>query len=273
MRGSYNILLFVSLVFVLIGFASPIFIGWKFNHLGYDSFQDFGPIGDWIGGSSTPLFTLATFIIVVAAFLVQREELKNTTAELAMNREEMRLSRLEMEKQNQNLNKQGFESTFFKMISLHNEIVGAMRAAGSGHGKNFEGRVSFGYFHSILQSTFKQLNERNEHREKIKDAYNRMYEMFEPSLGHYFVNLLAVLQIIHEARLSEEDKKMYAGILRAQLSSHEITLILYHCLSTKGHPLCLYINEYDIVGNINHNLLLHPDDLELFIDLYKESNI
>lgn len=265
MKGKYNSLLFFSLFVVAIGILSPFFIGWRFNYLGYKSFQDFGPIGDWIGGSSTPIFTFATFIIVVAAFLVQREELRNTKDELALNRKEMELSRAEIEKQTENLTRQGFENTFFKMISLHNEIVGAMKVSKL-HGKTLEGREVFSTIYESLVSRFDQTNPKSAHKERIVESYQSLFDGYESKLAHYFANLLAVLQIIHESKLFEEDKKMYAYILATQFSSHEIPLILYHCLSAKGHPLRIYIYQYNMITNINKKYLLHPDDLDLFIE-------
>ena len=127
----HKILLGVSIGVVVLGVGFPFLIAWIFNKAGYGSYQDFGPIGDWLGGSTTPIFTFGTFLIVVAGYLVQREELKNTKEELALNRKEMELNRVEIQKQTENLTRQGFENTFFKMLSLHNEIVGSMSAPGS----------------------------------------------------------------------------------------------------------------------------------------------
>lgn len=62
--------------------------------------------GDWLGGTSAPLFSLAGFLMMYGAYKMQQEDLRLT-------REDMKQTREELKTQNETLKRQEFESTFF----------------------------------------------------------------------------------------------------------------------------------------------------------------
>lgn len=73
--------------------------------------------------------------------------------------------------------------------------------------------------------------------------------------------ILALLHIVkfidRDKQLSMEDKKHYASLLRAQLSTFELLLIFYNAMSTYGikkfKPL---IDKYDLLQNMNITLAI-----------------
>lgn len=78
----------------------------------YPTHKELGPIGDWLGGTSTPLLTIAGFLMILASFILQRQQLLS--------------SQKEVHEQKYTLGRQRFDSTFFNMVQLHNEIVKSM---------------------------------------------------------------------------------------------------------------------------------------------------
>lgn len=63
------------------------------------------------------------------------------------------------------------------------------------------------------------------------------------------------------------DKRFYTNLIRAQLSSHELLLLFYNCLSDLGRekfkPL---VEEYGLLKNMPQELLYNPPDHKPLFD-------
>lgn len=114
-----NIYILVAIVFVTCAIVSPfIFLYLSENSIETETIEKItklGPVGDYIGGTTIALFNIASFSMLVAALVMQKEELK-------LQREEITKTREEYELTNKTMKKQQFESTFFNMITLHQSI-------------------------------------------------------------------------------------------------------------------------------------------------------
>ncbi|OME79592.1 hypothetical protein BK120_21695 [Paenibacillus sp. FSL A5-0031] len=75
-----------------------------------------GTVGDFFGGTTVGLLSLASIIFVTAAIMMQKEELE-------LQRNEVQKTREEYEITNATMKKQQFDSTFFNMINLHHDIT------------------------------------------------------------------------------------------------------------------------------------------------------
>lgn len=79
-------------------------------------------------------------------------------------------------------------------------------------------------------------------------------------MGHYFRNLYHIVKFVDNSDL--ENKKTYTNFVRAQLSSFELVLIFYNCLSDKGSekfkPL---VEEYSLLKNMNTDLVFNQKHL------------
>jgi len=73
-------------------------------------------IGDFVGGLIGTIFTLVGVLLLFLTFHTQKKELKET-------KKELKLSRKSFEKQAQTSQIQQFESTFFNLLSNHNQIL------------------------------------------------------------------------------------------------------------------------------------------------------
>ncbi|PHA81004.1 hypothetical protein COF68_16815 [Bacillus toyonensis] len=143
-----NILRGCALLFVVISFIAP----WMAKSLVYDKLDtrdaegkviemifsekigSLGTVGDWLGGSTLPWLTFATTFLLIETSIMQRKQLRLQRQEMKENTrmqvEQISLQKAEMEKtneefvlQNKTLSTQRFETTFFNMLSLHNELV------------------------------------------------------------------------------------------------------------------------------------------------------
>lgn len=81
-----------------------------------ESFANLGTLGDYFGGTTVGLLSLASIIFVTAAIVMQKEELSLQRIEIKKTREEYEIT-------NTTMKKQQFDSTFFNMINLHHNIL------------------------------------------------------------------------------------------------------------------------------------------------------
>ncbi|MBP2243877.1 putative phage abortive infection protein [Paenibacillus xylanexedens] len=112
-----NILMLLGASIALTAVAVPFAII-HFTKTSYTmkSFEDLGVIGDFFGGTTVGLLSLASIIFVTAAVMMQKEELKLQRKEVEKTRDEYKIT-------NATMRKQQFDSTFFNMINLHHNIL------------------------------------------------------------------------------------------------------------------------------------------------------
>ncbi|PJN52854.1 putative phage abortive infection protein [Paenibacillus sp. FSL H8-0317] len=274
----YQLLIIVASIIGVWGFINPILIGWVFKDKdGYETYKEFGPVGDWIGGTSTPIITLASFIILLAAFLAQKEELQAT-------REEMNLTRKEFKEQNKTLTRQRFENTFFQMVSLHHSIVNSIEHTEiESYSKSYtetqytskiiRGRA---YISNIARPLVSYEWSDTLDLRSLKQKYNNIYQENQGELGHYFRNLYHIIKLIDESAELEndnnsefEERKKYIRIIRAQLSTDELLLLFYNSLTDEGSKFHALIIKYKLLNNLSVKLV--PNALrDLFVSMKQE---
>lgn len=77
--------------------------------------------------------------------------------------------------------------------------------------------------------------------QKLGDAYDDWYDRSKTDLGHYFPSLYHIVKVVDGSEI--EDKKTYIGILRAQLSSPELSLMFHNMVGPglgKFFPLIVW---------------------------------
>lgn len=274
-RHKHFIFLAIAILMVIVALSYPLIV--KYWVRPSFSVAQLGTVGDWFGGLSGPLIGLASFILVYATFFLQREQ---------------------SIKQEKTTNIQQFETSFFQLLSFHHKIVDNLKihyeydfggdtvgvpVTGGQDGltgvEDTEAREFFVTAHLILTHGIVKLKDKSSNQSKelqnsltfkqsiLEENYNTFYNKHQASVGHYFRNLYHIVKYIHLSNLIEEkDKKLYIGILRAQLSSHELVLLFYNVLiKDLGYPKFNYLaNRYDILQNMNGELLLECDDQKIF---------
>lgn len=207
--GLFAIILVLGFAGVLIG------ITWPIEEM---SVAKAGVFGDSFGALNT-LFSGLAFAGLVITLLMQRYELK-------LQREDIRETRREIRTQN-------FESTFFQMVRLHNDIVGAMRADYQVK-RNTEdspyiedvpvtGRDCFLEYKRRLEFWVCYFGTCKQDLPGISQAYDGFWRANQQALGHYFRHLYRIFKFIDEEGVN--DKHRYSGIARAPLSDLELLLL------------------------------------------------
>lgn len=172
------------------------------------------------------------------------------------------LQRKEIVESRKDFSKERFETTFFSMLALHNEMVSKLRVFTTltSNGREFaEGREIFEKrMYKDLREHLRRLNANSpsdSEENKINNAYLTFYKEHGSLLGHYFRFLYNTVKFVD--RSSVTDKKFYTNLVRAQLSDYELVILFYNCLSEYGRekfkPL---IEDYGLLKHVSDSLLL-----------------
>ncbi|ATH71766.1 hypothetical protein CFN77_06045 [Bacillus altitudinis] len=139
-------------------------------------FNTLGPIGDFFGGTTVGLLTLASMLFVISSISMQRKQLDMQQDDLKMQRKELAKTRKEFELTNKTLTKQQFESTFFNMINLHHNLL-----------KDLEGMRE--YFNENYESLS------DEYRSVVKNHWNEQLNMLKEKKPNRLKRLLQTIYI------------------------------------------------------------------------------
>ncbi|OFY82793.1 MAG: hypothetical protein A3F72_01535 [Bacteroidetes bacterium RIFCSPLOWO2_12_FULL_35_15] len=219
--------------------------------------SEYGALGDFISGISSPLLGAATIILLVRTYTLQKEELAKTRESLDQQMKMLKIQR--------------FEDNFFKLLENHHRIVEAMDL----HEKDEKGKKNtisvkrdcFRTFHNHIASGVKKKKSKmvaDNKDEFIIDELNAIYDetqnFYKADLHHYFRFIYHILKFVKNAtEIDDDDKYKYTSILRATLSPYELALIFYNCLHEFGDshfkPL---VEEFSFLKNLDRTLLFIP---------------
>jgi hypothetical protein len=162
---------------------------------------------------------------------------------------------------------QQFETCFFEMLTLHNDIINDIDIRNNENKDVIKsGRDCFKFFRTKLKNQYEEQNLKLHQHEQfvvILVSYELFLKKYQCEVGHYFRTLYNIVKYIDSSPV--EDKQKYTSILRAKLSSYELFLLFYNCIhmvgSEKFKPL---VEKYALLENMDYDLLLSIDHLGLY---------
>lgn len=210
-----------------------------------------GQFGDFVGGVLNPTFSFLALIAILATFALQVRELRISTRELKNSADALI-------KQNDTLRHQNFEATFFQLLRLHNGIINSMDLVRK-DGRVTRGRDCLKAFLDRLENGLRESNG-NKSYTTFLESYDFFFMEHQDEIGHYFRLLYNIVKLVK--RTERIDKRFYTNLIRAQLSSAELMLLFYNCLSTWGRdkfkPL---VEEFALLKTMPATTM--PDDVLL----------
>lgn len=239
-----------------------------------------GEFGEFIGGFVGSLWSLAGILLFYSALVYQRDELTEQKGILVTQTEAMIFQSKELERQNDNLQKQKQEETFFHLLRFHIDLVETLNfesndidlKSGKMLKQQIKGRSTFGEFYNVFKRFYTKYLEHlsdagvddDSLKGVIETSYTSFFIEFRYELGHYFRNITNLLLFID--RSNEEDKHFFLSILFSQISVNEMSLIFFHGLTSENKDLKVFIEKYALMQD------LYQDDLiKLNINLYNNS--
>lgn len=217
--------------------------------------DEWGQFGDFVGGVLNPAFSFLALFALLATFALQVRQLR-------MSANELRNSAEALIKQEQVQLRQNFESSFFQLLRLHNDIVNSIDLV-SEEGRMTRGRDCLRVFLKRLELKLTQAGALRDF-EAFVVTYNVFHADHEHEIGHYFRLLYNIVKLVK--RTEGIDKKYYTNLVRAQLSSAELKLLFYNCLSNWGaEKFKPMVEEFALLKTIPRTAL--PD--RLLLQMYK----
>lgn len=252
--------IFAVVIGLVLVIWSAVFALFQRNTTNYD--QSFN------GANS--LFSALAFAGVIAAIVLQRRELILQRKELEETRAVLQRQHDQLEAQTHAFRKQNFETTFFSLINLHHGIVTSMQLTYLNESPT--GRECSRIFNSILRqkhtshrttrSSEKNIRLQNLYEQEIADVYLEFYNEWQSIIGHYFRNLDSIVRFIKESE--NIDRQFYIRMVRAQLSSFELALLFYNCLSSPGKGFKPLVEEFALLKTVEDIHLLDPSHRKFY---------
>lgn len=246
---------------LLIFFIIMVFILWistgLLTYFILNSWEARGTIGDMFG-SINSLFSGLAFAGLIYTILLQRSELRLQQEELSLQRTELRNTTAELKGQKELINLQRFESTFFHLVSLHNEIISGIEI-GYGNESN-KGRGSFYLlYYQMRQAYWSGTN-------MLGQDYKVIFKENLDSFGNYARNFFEIIKYIDESLfLNNSERERYINFITAQLSTYEYIYLYYYLEIMPANKIEILkdlIEKYNIFNGLENHLLLH-NDLEI----------
>lgn len=199
-------------------------------------------------------------------------------------------------------NKQKFEGNFFQLLAGHREIVAAAVYYNDGGGELFsdpphargrilprvsrrndfveaKGKACFYHIFGLMKKDYKALKgaqkavlpkhgELNDTRGIAAAAAERVTKEYGSELHHYFRNMYYVVDYIDNAEgISDTEKRFYASLFRAQLSSYEIALLFYNGITEIGEEkFKRLIERYSLLRNLDLDLLFSVEHRSFYVE-------
>lgn len=190
-----------------------------------------GEFGDFFGGILNPIFGFLGFTALLYTIKLQSTELRLTRKELSN-------SSKALAAQNETLQHNNFENSFFQMLQLHNDIVGSvsMEPPTSSTGEQKQpttGRDCFVLFHKRFRAEYQSYKSRNpskEDREVLDISHSEYFKIYQTIIGHYYRYLVSIYRFVDESSI--ENKEYYCGQVTALLSDAELALLHYFSISS-----------------------------------------
>lgn len=219
-------------------------------------------LSEYIGGLVGSLWSLAGVLLFYASLSSQKEDLERQKELLVKQIDEVVAQTKEFRIQNEMAKEQKNEETFFQLLRFHSEIISTITieqqevdfVSGENLNKSIQGRKAFVEYYDIYKRFFQEASESNyshdeEGLSKIFDkAYNSFYLEYQADLGHYFRNLYNLILFIDGLKVTQQ--KFYIGLLMAQLSNYELTLLFFHCLRSTNKDFKLLVEKYAILDQV-----------------------
>ncbi|MGO4346313.1 putative phage abortive infection protein [Paenibacillus sp. MCAF9] len=260
---------YIAWLVILIGIISPV-VTYILSTNDKLNLVNAGGVGDWLAGSSVPFLTFGAFLVAYFTFTSQKEEL--------------RLTREEYNRQTHTLNIQRFENTFFQMISLHNQILNSFVVTEfeTFSSRNYNGddqtitveHRGREFLNRIINRYGIIYSKDGENAQSYHSRYAKLYEINDDHLGHYFRNLFHIIDFIDKSddlvvfdkqgkiliETTFEKRKKYIRIIRAQLSRNELVLLFFNCYTDDGKDFYDLIVKYQLLNNLKYDVVL-PEEL------------
>lgn len=246
MKSSLNkyyvvaVILFIVCLALIV--AYPFFLGFGISS---DS-KEWSNFGAYVSGVVGPVLSLLAFVGVLITIANQNEENHKASEETQ---------------------KHATENRIIKQIEFHHNICNNVKIPANIDKTKFkEGRIAFEFlYEKNLKTFYDEVEKQSPHldeEQKIDSAFSKLYNKEGKQFGFYFRNLYYLIHYIDESQ--KIDKNHYAKLVRAQLSTPEIQMLMYNCLFKKGKNFKKLVTDYGLLNGIEKTEMIKQEHEDLF---------
>ena len=89
---------------------------------------------------------------------------------------------------------------------------------------------------------------------------------YQQLVGYYFRALYNFVKFVDQSDFPEEfeAKKFYTNLIRAQLSSYELGLLFYNCLSYREAKFKVLVEKYALLEDMDFKVLINEEHKSLY---------
>jgi hypothetical protein len=229
-----KLLIATAIISTLIGLYF-FYYGYKvycYTAKNYD-IENLSYLGQYVSGFVLSFFTLATFIMILLAYLNQRDEINNLKD---MNVQQDIVIKVQAKKDEY----EKFERTFYRLLDWHQSFMKSISYTRIYEKKAKTIWVGRGAINNVL-SDFKEnldLNKSKGKHEALNTAFDNMFRGHLNDMKPYFSNLYNVLDFVDTNLLKKiidgDEAEKFMLIVGGQLALSENELLFYYGLYNKA---------------------------------------
>ncbi|MBA1321229.1 putative phage abortive infection protein [Pseudomonas plecoglossicida] len=239
--------------------------------------EHWGQIGDFVGGVLNPVLSFFAFLAVLINLILQRQDLALARTEAREAYENQKAQSLIFEKQNENVEKQNFEATFFRLLDVHSQQSITASLIPKHEGNRLVGAECFAW---ISDNMFPTKTYGAKPVIVVLDKVKTFAAEYSSAMARYFLNLHQILKyidsygdkgglrqaaypkmkVLRSIRYYSE-QRVYANILRAQLSSGEQCAIFINCLNPRWSDLKYYVEKFSLLKGVDFKEIYSGGDV------------
>lgn len=272
------ILKWIGIAAVVLAIAAICAYLWRFHdHPVAADPGSWGELGDFFGGVLNPAFSFLALVALLMTLFVQSRELRLSRRMAELSRQELEMTRLELEKsaealaaQNDAINHQRFEQTFFAWLDSYRALVSTkvyrQHILRDGKINVFHGLEAFSWLYSLsfdpskvfrdLQMSKEIPDDRlisslteSEQNIVIRAIADRRRRENKSGVLHAPISSLVALAewIVKHHSSSETTLRQYFVVLRSQLSIVEQRVLLVASIGDEWPSLQMLIESYGLL--------------------------
>ena len=206
-----------------------------------DSPNDFALFGDYIGGTIGTIVSLTGIVFLYRTYRIQ--------VDISL-------------KQEEKIDLQLFESSFFMLLNQQRDILKSMKGEyprGNGsqkeqlEGIDYIARLRLDLSIRLLDLNYEletiESNDANRLKVLVNEIYKDFFQTHASQLGHYFRHLYHLVKFVENSGV--RDKKRYMDLIQSQMSTDEMYLAAINGISNYGRKKMLpLMNKYSLLENL-----------------------
>lgn len=239
----------VYVPYVLVAVITSPVIGWILvKEKGFD-FEGLGTFGDFLGGSTVPLLTFITVLLLIRTVSLQSHQLDVQKQEFKLLTKEMEDTKEVLKEQGKTARMQRFENSFTKQIDELRKVKSIIEKE---HNQRKGGNVSVSY-KNIMLWIYKRINDETNHEMAFLSV-----ESTDKATPDVFALYWKLYNIAYHNTISRHDKFNADTFDRYYFIIERIVILIYHNKSVMDEwEMEFYIDSfYDEITTSGYNLAL-----------------